>query len=58
MLDSRGHQLLHALQWEQYDYEVSNKQERWGLDETESKAVKKWIDSRIHELRTIRDGNR
>ena len=57
-LDSVGHNLLHALQWEQHDFEVVDKQERWDLDEQESAAVSKWIDSRIQELKRLRDGNK
>ena len=58
MLDSVGHNLLHALEWEQHDYAVANKQERWDLDEEESAAVTKWIESRIQELKRLRDGNK
>ena len=58
MLDSVGHNLLHALEWEQHDYAVANKKERWDLDETESVAVTKWIESRIQELKRLRDGNK
>lgn len=58
MLDSVGHNLLHALQWEQHDYKVANKQERWGLNEQEADAVSKWIDARIQELIIKRDGNK
>ena len=58
MLDSVGHNLLHALEWEQHDYAVANKQERWNLDEEESAAVTKWIDARIQELKRLRDGNK
>ena len=57
-LDSVGHNLLHALQWEQHDFEVVDKQERWDLNEQESAAVSKWIDSRIQELKRLRDGNK
>jgi hypothetical protein len=58
MLDSVGHNLLHALEWEQHDYKVANKKERWDLDEKESAAVTKWIESRIQELKRLRDGNK
>jgi hypothetical protein len=58
MLDSVGHNLLHALEWEQHDYKVANKKERWDLDEKESAAVTKWIDARIQELKRLRDGNK
>ena len=58
MLDSVGHNLLHALEWEQHDYKVANKKERWDLDEKESAAVTKWIDARILELKRLRDGNK
>lgn len=57
-LDSVGHNLLHALQWEKHDFEVVDKQERWDLNEQESAAVSKWIDSRIQELKRLRDGNK
>ena len=57
-LDSVGHNLLHALEWEQHDYKVANKKERWDLDEKESAAVTKWIESRILELKRLRDGNK
>jgi len=58
MLDSVGHNLLHALEWEQHDYAVANKKERWDLNEEESAAVTKWIESRIQELKRLRDGNK
>ena len=58
MLDSVGHNLLHALEWEQHDYKVANKKERWDLNEEESAAVTKWIDARIQELKRLRDGNK
>ena len=58
MLDSVGHNLLHALEWEQHDYAVANKQERWNLNEAESAAVTKWIESRILELKRLRNGNK
>jgi len=58
MLDSVGHNLLHALEWEQHDYKVANKKERWDLNEEESAAVTKWIESRIQELKRLRDGNK
>jgi hypothetical protein len=58
MLDSVGHNLLHALEWEQHDYAVADKKERWDLNETESAAVTKWIESRIQELKRLRDGNK
>ena len=58
MLDSVGHNLLHALEWEQHDYKVANKKERWDLNEEESDAVTKWIESRIQELKRLRDGNK
>jgi len=56
-LDSVGHNLLHALQWEQHDYEVADKRERWDLNEQESAAVGKWMNNRIQELLRLRDGN-
>jgi hypothetical protein len=43
--------LLHALQWEQHDYEVADKQERWGLSEQEASAVSKWMIARIKEIK-------
>ena len=58
MLDSVGHNLLHALEWEQHDYAVADKKERWNLNEEESAAVTKWIDARILELKRLRDGNK
>ena len=58
MLDSVGHNLLHALEWEQHDYKVANKKERWDLDEKESAAVSKLIESRIQDLKRQRDGNK
>lgn len=51
-------QLLHALEWEQHDYAVANKKERWDLDEQESTAVTKWMNNRIQELKRLRDGNK
>ena len=57
-LNSVGHQLLHALQWEQHDYKVADKKERWDLNEQEANAVDKWMDNRIAELLRLRDGNR
>ena len=53
-LDSIGQNLLHALMWEQHDYKVSDKKERWDLDEKEAQAVEKWIDNRIAELKKKR----
>ena len=50
MLDSVGHNLLHALQWEQHDFEVVDKQARWDLTPAEADAVEKWITARITEL--------
>lgn len=43
--------LLHALQWESHDFEVANYKERWDLSDEEANAVKKWIDSRIAEIK-------
>ena len=54
-LDSVGHNLLHALQWEQHDYKVADKQGRWDLNEEEGAAVEKWIQARIEELKNLRD---
>jgi len=57
-LNSVDMQLLHALEWEQHDYAVANKKERWDLDEQESTAVTKWMHNRIQELKRLRDGNK
>jgi len=43
--------LLHALQWESHDFEVADKKARWDLSEDEAKAVKKWIDARVKEIK-------
>lgn len=53
-LDSIGQNLLHALQWEQHDFEVTDKQQRWDLNPQEAEAVGKWITARIEELKKIR----
>lgn len=53
-MDSISHNLLHALQWEQYDYAVADKQQRWNLNEQEADAVEKWINARIDELLKLR----
>lgn len=54
-LDSVGHNLLHALQWEQHDLKVADPKERWNLTEEEGAAVEKWIQARIEELKNLRD---
>ena len=53
-MDSVSHNLLHALQWEQHDYEVADKQQRWDLNPQEAEAVGKWISARIEELKKLR----
>jgi len=55
LLDTVGHNLLHALQWELNNYRIADKQKRWDLTEKEAEAVDKWIDSRINELLTKRE---
>lgn len=56
MLDSVGQGLLHALQWEQHDFRVVDKQQRWNLTEQEADAVEKWMTARIAELLDKRGG--
>jgi len=51
MLTSIEMNLLHALQWESHDFEVSDKKLRWDLSEEEAIAVKKWIHARIAEIK-------
>jgi hypothetical protein len=51
MLTSIEMNLLHALQWESHDFEVTDKKLRWNLSEEESEAVKKWIHARIAEIK-------
>jgi hypothetical protein len=53
-LDSVGHNLLHALQWEIHDFKVSDTKQRWDLDQGETAAVEKWISARIEELKILR----
>jgi len=53
-LDSVGHNLLHALQWEIHDFKVSDTKHRWDLDQGETVAVEKWILARIEELKKLR----
>ena len=53
-MDSVSHNLLHALQWEQHDYAVADKQQRWNLNKQEADAVEKWINARIDELLKLR----
>ena len=53
-VDSVSHNLLHALQWEQHDYAVADKQQRWNLNKQEADAVEKWINARIDELLQLR----
>lgn len=51
MINSIELNLLHALQWESHDFDVTNHKERWDLSEEETKAVKKWIEARINEIK-------
>jgi hypothetical protein len=51
MLTSIEMNLLHALQWESHDFEVTDKKIRWDLSEEEAIAVKKWIHARIVEIK-------
>ena len=53
-LGSVGHNLLHALEWELVDYRVSDKNEKWDLNEQEAEAVEKWIIARIEDLKAQR----
>jgi len=51
MINSIELNLLHALQWESHDFDEANHRERWDLSEEETKAVKKWIEARINEIK-------
>ena len=51
LLTSIEMNLLHALQWESHDFEVTDKKIRWDLSEEEAIAVKKWIHARIAEIK-------
>lgn len=46
------HNLLHALQWEIHDFRVTDKLERWDLNEEEAAAVEKWIINRIEDIKS------
>jgi hypothetical protein len=43
--------LLYALQWEQYDFHVSDHKKKWDLSEEEARAVNKWISARIKDIK-------
>lgn len=51
MLTSVEMNLLHALQWESHDFDVADYKKRWNLTDEETKAVKKWIQARIAEIK-------
>lgn len=44
--------LLHALQWEQHDFKVSNAKELWDLDEAEAAIVVKYMENRIADIKS------
>ena len=54
-LGSVGQNLLHALQWEIYDFRVADAKEQWDLDQDEAAAAEKWMVNRIEQLRKQRD---
>jgi hypothetical protein len=42
--------LLHALRYELATFKVSDKKARWDLNESESKAVEKWLVNRMADI--------
>lgn len=42
--------LLHALRYELATFKVSDKKARWDLNESESKAVEKWMVNRMTDI--------
>ena len=42
--------LLHSLRYELATFKVVDKKARWDLDESESKAVEKWIVNRMLDI--------
>ena len=57
-LDSAEHGLLVHLQRELYDLEVIDFKERWNIGDNEASIVKSWFETRITELKRLRDGNK
>ena len=44
--------LLHALQWEQHDFKVSNTKKLWDIDEAEAAIVVKYMENRIADIKS------
>lgn len=44
--------LLHALQWEQHDFKVSNTKVLWDIDEAEAAIVVKYMENRIADIKS------
>ena len=42
--------LYYAFRYELAEFQSSNTQERWNIDEREKKIVEKWITSRMDEI--------
>jgi len=42
--------LLHALRYELANFKVADKKARWDLNESESKAVEKWMVNRMADI--------
>ena len=42
--------LLHSLRYELATFKVADKKARWDLDESESKAVEKWLVNRMADI--------
>ena len=42
--------LLHALRYELANFKVADKKARWDLNESESKAVEKWLVNRMADI--------
>jgi len=42
--------LLHALKYELATFKVADKKARWDINESESKAIEKWMVNRIKDI--------
>ena len=48
--------LLHALRYEEMTFKSADKQERWDINEEESRAVLKWMKARMEDIKERLDG--
>ena len=48
--------LLHALRYEETTFKSADKQERWDINEEESRAVLKWMKARMEDIKERLDG--